>query len=219
MGGRTIESPSVLERHPDGIGDKGFTRKAVRDHFPDRVHRADLPEEHGVVTYAICDDTAAMVHLAGHTRVTPHRFLSQSDRRDPRTASSSTWTRRRTTSPSPGRPRRLHDLPDGFGLPSVVMITGSRGLRVLVPLDRRTPFDDVRALARPLAAPPRPGRCRRPRAHHLSAEPGRHRGPAQGRPLAGLPLARPLPRPGAPAARRPARLNGPRTPTTPSTYV
>ncbi|GGT93937.1 non-homologous end-joining DNA ligase LigD [Streptomyces lateritius] len=153
MGGRTIESPSVLERHPDGIGDKGFTRKAVRDHFPDRVHRADLPEEHGVVTYAICDDTAAMVDLAGHTRVTPHRFLSQSDRRDPRTASSSTWTRRRTTSPSPGRPRRLHDLPDGFGLPSVVMITGSRGLRVLVPLDRRTPFDDVRALARPLAAP------------------------------------------------------------------
>ncbi|WP_449334185.1 non-homologous end-joining DNA ligase LigD [Streptomyces lateritius] len=54
---------------------------------------------------------------------------------------------------APAAARRLHDLPDGLGPPSVVMITGSRGLRVLVPLDRRIPFDDVRAFARPLAAP------------------------------------------------------------------
>ena len=52
--------------------------------------------------------------------------------------------------------RLLHDLLDELELPSAVMTTGSRGLHVLVPLDRRAPFDDVRefALAAQNSSPP-----------------------------------------------------------------
>lgn len=45
----------------------------------------------------------------------------------------------------------LQQLLDELELPSLLMATGSRGLHVVVALDRRTPFDDVRAFARDVA--------------------------------------------------------------------
>lgn len=144
--------PLMLERHPDGIEDGGFVQKDVPDYFPDWVHRAELPKEDGSVTYAVCDDTATLVYLVDQACTTPHRWLSKADH--------------------PGAPDRLvfdldppaddftpvretallmHRLLDELGLPSAVMSTGSRGLHVVVPLDRSADFDQVRAFARDLA--------------------------------------------------------------------
>ncbi|MFH7596401.1 non-homologous end-joining DNA ligase [Streptomyces racemochromogenes] len=144
--------PLMLERHPDGTDGPAFMQKDVPGHFPDRIHRAELPKEDGTVTYALCDDTATLLYLAGQACTTPHRFLSRADR--------------------PGHPDRLvfdldpadedfapvreaalglHRLLDELELPSSLMATGSRGLHVVVALDRRTPFDDVRAFARGVA--------------------------------------------------------------------
>jgi bifunctional non-homologous end joining protein LigD len=127
-------------------------QKDVPDHFPDWVHRAELPKEGGTVRYVVCDDTATLVYLAGQACTTPHRFLSRTDR--------------------PDRPDRLvFDLDppgDDFGLvreaargmralldelrlPSLLMATGSRGLHVVVPLDRREPFAVVRDFAHGVA--------------------------------------------------------------------
>lgn len=47
--------------------------------------------------------------------------------------------------------RRLHELLDALELPSLAMTTGSRGVHVVVPLDRKASFDEVRAFARDLA--------------------------------------------------------------------
>lgn len=144
--------PLMLERHPDGIGGPAFMQKDVPDHFPDWVHRAELPKENGTVTYVLCDDTATLVHLAGQACTTPHRFLSRADRPD-------RPDRLVFDLDPPGddfglvrdAARELRTLLDELRLPSLLMTTGSRGLHVVVPLDRREPFDGVRDFAHGVA--------------------------------------------------------------------
>ncbi|KUL36851.1 ATP-dependent DNA ligase [Streptomyces sp. NRRL F-4489] len=144
--------PLMLERHPDGIGDPGFMQKDVPDHFPDWIHRAELPKEDGTVTYALCDDTATLLYLTGQGCLTPHRFLSRADRpHHPDLLVFDLDPPGRDFTAVRDAARRLHDLLDGLGLPSQVMTTGSRGLHVLVPLDRRESFDGVRSFARDAA--------------------------------------------------------------------
>ncbi|MFF7177063.1 non-homologous end-joining DNA ligase [Streptomyces sp. NPDC008121] len=143
--------PLMLERHPDGIDGGAFMQKDLPDHFPDWVHHAELPKSDGSVTYVLCDDTATLVYLAGQACITPHRFLSKADRPDhpdrlvfDLDPSGDDFALVREAA------RQLHTLLEEVDLPSSVMTTGSRGLHVIVPLDRRAPFDDVRAFARDL---------------------------------------------------------------------
>ncbi|MFF5970794.1 non-homologous end-joining DNA ligase [Streptomyces sp. NPDC012769] len=144
--------PLMLEQHPDGIDDPGFMRKDVPDHFPDWLATAELPKADGTVTYALCEDAASLVYLAGQACVTPHRWLSRADRPD-------RPDRLVLDLDPPGddfdavrrAAGRLRALLDELELPSLPMTTGSRGLHVVVPLLRRDTFDDVRAFARELA--------------------------------------------------------------------
>ncbi|MGW2374297.1 non-homologous end-joining DNA ligase [Kitasatospora sp. NPDC001683] len=145
--------PLMLERHPDGIEDRGFFQKDVPEHFPDWVHRVELPKEGGTVTYALCEDTATLVYLADQACTTLHRFLSRSDRPDHPDRLVIDLDPPGTEF-APVRETALllrALLADEFELPALAMTTGSRGLHVLVPLDRRAPFDEVRAFARDLA--------------------------------------------------------------------
>ncbi|MFD5322326.1 non-homologous end-joining DNA ligase [Streptomyces sp. NPDC127092] len=144
--------PLMLERHPDGIDDSGFMQKDVPEHFPDWLARTELPKADGSVTYALCDDAASLVYLAGQACVTPHRWLSRADRPDHP-------DRLVFDLDPPGddfasvlrAARRLRALLDDLELPSLPMTTGSRGLHVVVPLVRRDTFDEVRAFAREVA--------------------------------------------------------------------
>ncbi|MFK8907676.1 non-homologous end-joining DNA ligase [Streptomyces sp. YS-3] len=142
------DRPLMLERHPDGVDGPAFMQKEVSEHFPDWIHRAELPKEDGTVTYTVCDDTATLVYLANQACLTLHRFLSRADRPDhpdrlvfdldphgddfTRVRDAARWTR---------------ELLDELELPATLMTTGSRGLHVTVPLDRRASFDEVRAFA------------------------------------------------------------------------
>lgn len=47
--------------------------------------------------------------------------------------------------------RSLRELTEELGLATFVKATGSRGLHVVVPLDRRSGFDEARAFARGVA--------------------------------------------------------------------
>ncbi|GGT15894.1 ATP-dependent DNA ligase [Streptomyces purpureus] len=145
--------PLMLERHPDGIEGPAFMQKEVPDHFPDWIHRVELPKEGGTVTYALCDDTATLLHLVGQACITPHRFLSTADRADhpdrlvfDLDPPGDDFDLVRRTA------QALRELlHDELRLPSLLMTTGSRGLHVLVPLDGREAFDGVRAFARDVA--------------------------------------------------------------------
>ncbi|MFI8192762.1 non-homologous end-joining DNA ligase [Streptomyces sp. NPDC085946] len=148
--------PLMLERHPDGIDGPRFMQKNTPEHYPEWIRRVELPKEGGTVCHTVCDDTATLLYLTDQASVTVHRWLS------------------RTGPPGPpaDRPDRLvfdldpagddfeavreaarllGELLDALGLPSALMTTGSRGLHVIVPLDGREGFDEVRAFARDVA--------------------------------------------------------------------
>ncbi|MEU6621494.1 non-homologous end-joining DNA ligase [Streptomyces litmocidini] len=144
--------PLMLERHPDGIDDGRFMQKDTPDYFPDWIHRWKLPKADGTVTYPVCDDLATLLYLAGQACVTPHRWLSKADRPDhpdrlvfDLDPSGEDFETVRQAAAA------LHEVLDELGLPAALMTTGSRGLHVLVPLDRRATFDTVRAFARDVA--------------------------------------------------------------------
>lgn len=146
------DRPLTMQRFPDGIDAKGFFQKNMPEHFPAWMARVTLAKEGGEITHVIANDAAALVYLANQACLTPHLALSRRDR--------------------PGHPDRLiFDLDpsdddfskvqfaartlraglDALDLPSFVQTTGSRGLHIVVPLDREAGFDRVRAFARRLA--------------------------------------------------------------------
>ncbi|MET9079315.1 non-homologous end-joining DNA ligase [Streptomyces sp. NPDC004232] len=147
--------PLVMERHPDGYGRKSFYHKDVPDYFPDWIRTVRVPKEGGSLTMAVCDDTATLVYLANQACITPHPWLSPADcldcpdrlvfDLDPPDGASDGFENVRWGA------RRLGDLLTELGLRPALMTTGSRGLHLLVPLDRHTDFDTARHFARRVA--------------------------------------------------------------------
>ncbi|MGW8377348.1 non-homologous end-joining DNA ligase [Streptomyces sp. ODS28] len=142
--------PLMMERHPDGIGGEPLFQKNVPDYFPDWIRTACLPKEDGQVHHVICENADTLVYLAGQACITPHRWLSRADKPDhpdllvvdldPSGDAGFTdvcWAA-----------RCVGGLLEQVELPSRLMTTGSRGLHVIVPLDRRADFDTVREFAR-----------------------------------------------------------------------
>jgi bifunctional non-homologous end joining protein LigD len=146
------ERALTLRRFPDGIDTQGFFQQNAADYFPDWIVRKRLgkgeKDEHVVVTEA-----ATLVYLANQAAIELHPWLSRIDRPD--------HPDRMIFDLDPGEEgfaavrfaaRQLHQvLAEDLDLPCFVMTTGSRGLHVMVPLDRSARFDEVREFARILA--------------------------------------------------------------------
>ena len=146
--------PLMLERYPEGIGGFRVIQKEVPDHFPEWVHRVEVPKEGGTVTHAVVNDEDALVYLANQGCLTFHTWLSTAERiyhpdqlifdLDPPSAGAFDVVR--------DTARRLRALlEEALELVPFVKTTGSRGLHVVVPLDRSATFDEVRAFARDVA--------------------------------------------------------------------
>jgi bifunctional non-homologous end joining protein LigD len=71
------DRPLMLQRFPNGIGEKGFYQKNVASYFPDWIKRASVKKEGGNVVHAICNDVATLVYLANLGCITPHMWLSR----------------------------------------------------------------------------------------------------------------------------------------------
>jgi len=146
------DRPLSQHRFPDGIDEEGFFQKDIPDHFPDWIARAELKAAEGRVTYVLANDAATLVYLANQACITPHLGLSRVDRiehpdwlvldLDP---SDDDSEKVRFAA------RALHALLEELGLASFVQTSGSRGLHVVLPLDREADFDAVRAFAKDLA--------------------------------------------------------------------
>jgi bifunctional non-homologous end joining protein LigD len=144
--------PLMLQRFPDGIDGDGFYQEDVPDYFPGWIRRVELAKEGGRLIHAICDDEATLAYLGAQACISTHAWLSRADRPkrpdrlvfdlDP---SGPGFAAVRDTA------RALRDLLEAVGLVPFVQTTGSRGLHVVVPLDRRADFDVVRAFARDVA--------------------------------------------------------------------
>jgi len=146
------DRPLSMQRFPDGIGQDGFFQKDVPDYFPAWIDRVDLRKQDGTVTYVVARDEATLIYLANQACITPHLSLSRRDRPDHP-------DRLIFDLDPPGddfrsvqqAARALRELLDTLELPSYVQTTGSRGLHVVVPLDRSAEFDAAREFAAGLA--------------------------------------------------------------------
>ncbi|MGW2718498.1 non-homologous end-joining DNA ligase [Streptomyces sp. NPDC001492] len=144
--------PLMLERHPDGLDGPHFMQKNTPDNYPEWISRIEVPKEGGTVCHTVCDDSATLLYLADQAGLTLHRWLSRvghldrPDRMvfdlDP-TGDDFAAVREAAA--------LLGELLDELELPSALMTTGSRGLHVVVPLNGRHDFDEVREFARDVA--------------------------------------------------------------------
>ncbi|MCM1975571.1 non-homologous end-joining DNA ligase [Streptomyces sp. G1] len=144
--------PLMLERHPDGLDGPRFMQKNTPESYPDWVRRVEVAKEGGTVCHTVCDDTATLVLLADQAAVTPHRWLSRTGSLDrPDRMVFDLDPAGDDFEPVREAARLLGGLLDELGLPTALMTTGSRGLHVVVPLNGRHDFDDVRQFARDTA--------------------------------------------------------------------
>jgi bifunctional non-homologous end joining protein LigD len=144
--------PLTLERYPDGIHKQRFFQKEVSSYFPKWISRVTVKKVGGTVTQVVCNDTATLVYIANQACVTPHIFLSRIDRLDiPDQMVFDLDPQEEDFEPVRSTARAFKALLDDLELPAYLKTTGSRGLHVVVPLQRREGFDSVRAFARQLA--------------------------------------------------------------------
>lgn len=150
------DRPLAMERYPDGIDGERVFQKHTPDYFPEWITRVTVPKQGGgSVSHVVCDQEATLVYLAAQASLTPHVFLSRRDRLDHPDQMVFDLD-----PPDAGRFDRVREcalrlravLADELGLVSFVKTSGSTGLHVHVPLDRRHSFDPVRDFARAVAS-------------------------------------------------------------------
>jgi bifunctional non-homologous end joining protein LigD len=146
------DRPLTMERYPNGINSKRFFQKEVSSYFPEWIRRVTVKKVGGTVTHVVCNDTATLVYLANQACVTPHIFLSKVDKLDypdqmvlDLDPQGDDFELVRSTA------RDFKQLLDDLELPAFLKTTGSRGLHIVVPLQRLEPYDSVRDFARRLA--------------------------------------------------------------------
>jgi bifunctional non-homologous end joining protein LigD len=145
--------PVAMERYPDGIDGERIFQKDVPGHFPGWIDRVKVHKQGGTLQQVVCEQAATLVYLANQACITPHVFLSRSDRLD---HPDQLIVDLDPAGDDFGAARRaalaLRSLLEELELPSFPKTTGGKGVHVTVPLDRRADFDSVRRFARDVAA-------------------------------------------------------------------
>ena len=148
------DRPMVLHRYPSGIHENDFYQKQEPDYFPDWIDTVtvQLRSKNRKQELVNCNSEATLLYIANQGCVTPHVWLSTQD--------------------SIEKPdRMIFDLDppdDDFGIVkqgardlkrifdrlemvSFLMTTGSSGLHVVLPLDQKSEYEQVREFARKVA--------------------------------------------------------------------
>jgi bifunctional non-homologous end joining protein LigD len=142
------DRPVSMQRFPDGIEGEGFFHKDVPDYYPDWIKRAKVEKRGGSVTHALICDADALAYLANQNCITPHVWLSRSDRiRQPDRMVFDLDPSVQDFPAVRRAARALGELLRELGLEPFAMVTGSRGVHVWVPLRRGPSFPEVRDFA------------------------------------------------------------------------
>ena len=131
--------PVTMERHPAGIGKKGFIQKDVSKGFPEWLERVEVErreaKEGGGVHYALANDARSLVWMANQNSITPHVWTSRVPHLerpdlcvfdlDPPDDESKAVA---------AGALRVRELLEELGLPCFAKTSGSKGFHVVVPL-------------------------------------------------------------------------------------
>lgn len=148
--------PLSLQRFRKTIDDGGFFQQSASGHFPDFVGR--LPVAHndgeGETVHPVAGSAEALVYLANQGALTLHAWPARAPALecpdalvldlDPAEAEEFGPVRRAAL--------LLREELENVGLVGLPMLTGSRGLHVVVALDAATPWDGVWTFAKAIGA-------------------------------------------------------------------
>ena len=148
------DRPISMQRFPQGIAKEGFYQKDASDYFPKWITRIPIgKQEGGKVDYVVIDKPATLIYLANQNCITPHVWLSKTDNihkpdrmifdLDP--AESLSFADIQDVA------KKLKTILDDLELPTLCMLTGSRGAHIVVPLKSVHTFDEVRDFAHDIA--------------------------------------------------------------------
>jgi bifunctional non-homologous end joining protein LigD len=148
--------PFTMRRYPDGIDGKAFFQKDAPSHMPEWIpkYRAlvaarDRPRTKKWVEFPLVNDELALLWMANMGCIDMNTWYSRVDKPDrPDFVLFD-------LDPTPEVPwsqtlevaRLVRELLDGLQLASFPKTSGGKGFHILVPLDRRSTYDDSRAFA------------------------------------------------------------------------
>ena len=143
----------TLLRCPDGREGQCFFQKQSHVSIPDLVPRFDLVVDGEDVTYMMVDGESALVGLAQASVLEVHVWSSRVDRLDKPDrvifdidpGPDVVWPRVALAAVA------LRDLLADVGLESWLKSTGGKGLHVVVPIERRAGWDEVKSFSRAVA--------------------------------------------------------------------
>lgn len=142
----------TMERHQPNVDANPVFQKDMPEHFPDWISRIEVPKHGGTVTHVVCDNAETLVYIANQGCLTPHVGLQRIDKNE--------YPDQMIFDLDPPADDfeivrfvafKMRDLLAEFNLTPFLKTTGSRGLHLVVALDRKTTFDIVRAIARDIA--------------------------------------------------------------------
>jgi bifunctional non-homologous end joining protein LigD len=144
-----------VERFPRGIAGQGFMQKNVPDHAPEEViGRYTVPKEDGgTTTYPMVSTPDGITFFANLGVITFHVPPSHAD--DESHPDWAIWD----LDPPPDHTdlvrqaaREMRSVLDGYGIPTVLMTSGSKGYHLRVPLAPGADFESAVLVARGTAA-------------------------------------------------------------------
>lgn len=146
--------PISMQRFPNGIDDEGFFQKNAADYFPTWITRIPIDKKDNThVNYVVVDKPATLIYLANQNCLTFHPWLSKTDNlnKPDKMIFDLDPTDKLSFSAVQDVAKKLKELLDILELPSFYMLTGSRGVHIVIPLKRIHFFDEVRDFAHSIA--------------------------------------------------------------------
>ncbi|MGH7584518.1 MAG: non-homologous end-joining DNA ligase [Gemmatimonadales bacterium] len=145
--------PLVLVRCPTGSAETCFYQKHWTGHLPDALDTVPIRQSDGLRRYVVVHDAEGLVTLAQWGVIEVHPWGARAD--DPERPDRITFD----LDPGPGvawprvleGARRLRRTLRERALDSWLKTTGGKGLHVVVPIDRRSTWDEVSGFARSIA--------------------------------------------------------------------
>ncbi len=139
--------PLTVIRFPDGVAGPSFYQKDTPKYAPDWVDTITLPAYNAKkdVRYTVCNSARTLRWLANQAAIELHPWLSRIDRLERPTHLVL------DIDPPDGQFARAvevafvaRDALQGFGLDGAAKTSGSKGVHIYVPLNRRHTFEEVR---------------------------------------------------------------------------
>jgi bifunctional non-homologous end joining protein LigD len=150
------DRPFTMRRYPDGIIGKAFFQKDAPSHMPDWIPRfralvstREKPRQKKWVEFPVVNDELGLLWMVNMGCIDMNTWYSRVDKPDrPDFVLFD-------LDPTPEVPWQqtiqvaliLRELLDQLGLTSFPKTSGGKGFHVLVPIDRRSTFDDTRGFA------------------------------------------------------------------------